>query len=76
MPAVSCIVINLKTRFMLKLCADPEGLVDKGSGPPEKSQRYTGFLSNTGPDLLKISKLPDRPAFNVGPSSALQRDAI
>ena len=35
---------------------------DSGSGPPpphEKSQNI-GFLSNTGPDPLKITKLPSQ----------------
>ena len=33
-----------------------------------------GFLSNTGPDLLENHKAT-KPAFNVGPSSARQRNA-
>ena len=44
--------------------------------PPEKSQTLNiGFLSNTGPGPLKIHKAT-KPAFNVGPSSARQRNAI
>ena len=38
-------------------CADPEG----GGGldpPPLENYTNIGFLSNTGPDLLKITKLP------------------
>ena len=31
----------------------------RGPNPPEKSQKY-GVLSNTGPDPLKISKLPSQ----------------
>ena len=42
--------------------------------PPEKSQNI-GFLSNTGPDPLKNHKAT-KTAFNVGPSSASQRNAI
>ena len=42
--------------------------------PPEKSQNI-GFLCNTGPDPLKIHKAT-KPAFNVGPSSARQRNAM
>ena len=53
-------------------CADPEG--GRGSGPPEKSQNI-GFLSNTGPDLLKNHKA-FKPVFNVGPSWARQRNAF
>ena len=53
-------------------CADPEGGGDRGSDPPpphEKSQNI-GFLRKAGPDPLKITK------FNVGPSSARQRNVI
>ena len=42
--------------------------------PPEKSQNIE-FRSNTGPDSLKNHKA-FKPAFNVGPSSACQRNAI
>ena len=52
---------------------------DRGSGPPpppppEKSQKYRISLQYwTGsPGILKTTK----PAFNVGPSSARQRNAI
>ena len=41
---------------------------------PRKSQNI-GFLSNTGPDPLKINKAT-KPTFNVGPSSARQRNTI
>ena len=54
--------------------AGPEGGGGKGSGPPEKSQNK-GFLRNTGPDSLENHKAT-KPAFNVGPSSARQRNAI
>ena len=54
---------------------DPEG--DRGSGPPSRkvTKIHAGFLSNTGPDPLKNHKA-SRPAFNVGPLSARQRNAI
>ena len=42
---------------------------------PEELQKYIGFLSNTGPDTLKNHKAI-KPAFNVGPSFANQRNAI
>ena len=42
--------------------------------PPEKSQKYRVSLQ-TGPDLLKNHKAT-KPAFNVGPSSARQRNTI
>ena len=43
-----------KTRFVT--CANPEG----GQGVRTSLENYNniGFLSNTGPDLLKITKLP------------------
>ena len=42
---------------------------DRGSGPTHllKNPQNIGFLSNTGPDPLKITKLP---IFNVGQHSA------
>ena len=55
-------------------CADPEGRGAGGSDPPGKSQKYSGF-SNTGPDPLENHKAT-KPAFNVGPSSTRQRNAI
>ena len=47
--------------------ADPEG-------PPE-NHKNIGILSNTVPDPLKNHKAT-KPAFNVGQSSACQRNAI
>ena len=43
--------------------------------PPLKNHKNTGFLCNTGPDPLKNHKAT-KPAFNVGLSSARQRNAI
>ena len=43
--------------------------------PPLKNHKNLGFLSNTGPDPLKNYKAT-KPAFNVGPPSARQRNAI
>ena len=40
-----------------------------------KNHKNLGFLSNTGPDPLKNYKAT-KPAFNVGPPSARQRNAI
>ena len=48
---------------------------DRGSGPSLKNHKNIGFLSNTGPDPLKNHKAT-KPAFNVGPSSARQQNAI
>ena len=42
-------------------CADREGMGTAGSGPPPpprlENYKNIGFLSNTGPDPLKITKL-------------------
>ena len=46
-----------------------------GSGPPLKNHKNIGFLCNSGPDPLKNHKA-DKPAFNVGPTSARQLNAI
>ena len=45
-----------------------------GPDPPLKNHKK-GFLSNTGPDPLKNHRAT-KPAFNVGPSKARQRNAI
>ena len=42
---------------------------------PLKNHKNIGFLSKTGPDPLKNHKAT-KPAFNVGPSSACQGNAI
>ena len=51
---------------------------DRGSiPPPPENQKNIGFFSNTGPDSLTNHKaMCTKPAFNVGPSSARQRNAI
>ena len=38
--------------------ADPEGAT--GGSDPLKNHQNIGFLSNTGPDPLKITKLPSQ----------------
>ena len=43
-----------------------------GSDPPE-NHKTIGFLSNTSPDSLHNHKAT-KPSFNVGPSSASQRN--
>ena len=55
--------------------ADPEGGTGGPADPSLKNHKNIGFLSNSGPDPLKRTKLPSQ-AFNVGPSSARQRNAI
>ena len=60
-------------------CADPEGGGGGWQGvqtpPPQKNYKNIGFLSDTGPDPLKNHKAT-KLAFNIGPSSARQRNAI
>ena len=53
------------------MCGSKGGGGDRGSGHPDKSQKYR-VLSNTDPDPLKNHKATE-PAFNVRPSSARQR---
>ena len=43
--------------------------------PPLKNHKNIGLLSNIDPDPLKNSKAT-KPALNVGPSLACQRNAI
>ena len=43
--------------------------------PGPENRKNVGFLSNTGPDPLNNQKA-SKPAFNVGPPSARQRNAI
>ena len=47
----------------------------QGVRTPRKNHKNLGFLSNTGPHLLKNHKAT-KPAFNIGPLSARQRNAI
>ena len=44
-------------------------------GPDLKNHKNIGFSSNTGPGPLKHRKAT-KPAFNVGPSSARQRNVM
>ena len=53
---------------------DPSEGGDRGSGPPP-SEIKIGFIRNTGLNLPKNHKAT-KPAFNGGPSSACQRNAI
>ena len=43
--------------------------------PPLENHKDIGFLSNTVPDHLKNHKAT-KPAFNVGPLSARQRNGV
>ena len=56
----------------VSLCPEP---VTGDSDPHLKNHTAIGFLSNTGPDFLKNHK-SSNPAFNVGPLSGCQRNAI
>ena len=56
-------------------CTDPEGGGGAGGPHPQEKSQNIGFLSNTGLDPLKNLKAT-KPAFNVGPSLARQRNAI
>ena len=49
--------------------------IQRGDSSHLKNHKNIEFLSNTGPDPLKFSKTT-KPAFNVGSSSARQRNAI
>ena len=69
----------------LKLAEPAEGISEVGHGriqrggqgvrTPLKNHKNIGFLSNTGADHLKNHRAT-KPAFNVGPSSARQRNAV
>ena len=66
--------IGLVFRIFLPL-ADPEGDTGPDPPPPLKYHKNIGFPSNTDPDPLKIHN-GTKPAFNVGPTSTSQRNAI
>ena len=56
--------------------ADPEGGGAGGLDPPPlKIHKNIGFLRNTGPDPIENHKAT-KSAFNVGPPSAHQQNAI
>ena len=55
-------------------CADSDGGTG-GPDPPLKNHKNIWFLCNTDPDPQKNHKAT-KPAFNVGPSSARQQNAI
>ena len=52
---------------------DPEGEdrgEDRGRDPPPENHKNIGFLSNIGPDPLKITKLPSQRSM-LGPNSGI-----
>ena len=60
----------------VKTWAGQDGGGNRGSGPPpQKNHENIVFISNTGPGPLKNHKVT-KAALKVGPSSALQQNAI
>ena len=49
---------------------------DRGSGSPLENHKNMGFLSNTGPDVTLENHYATKPAFQVGPPSACQLNAM
>ena len=54
-------------------CTDPEG--GQGGPDPPANHKAIGFLNNTGPEHLE-NHTASKPAFNIGPSWASQRNII
>ena len=69
--AIICQLINV--RLHVRIQSGRQGV--RTPPPSTKSQRMKRILSNTGPDPLKNHKAI-KPTFNVGQSSACQRNAI
>ena len=67
--------ISPGSRLLVIAGADPEGETGGPDPPLLKNHKIIGFLSNTGLDSAKNHKAT-KPAFNVGPSSAHQQNAI
>ena len=68
-------IIQVSNNLSRSAWADPEGGTGGPDPHPIKNHKNIGFLCNTRPDPLKNYKAT-KPAFNVGPSSARQRNAI
>ena len=69
-------VISSTHKFMARnMGGSREGGQGVRTPPPLKDYKNIGFLSNTDPDPLKNHKAT-KPAFNVRPLSARQRNAI
>ena len=63
-------------QYQLPMWADPEGVGRPDPPPLLKNHKNIGFpKSNICPDPLNNHKAT-KPAFNVGPTSARQRNAI
>ena len=50
---------KVTVQLLIQACKDPEG--GKGGPDPQRNHKNIGFLSNTGLDPLKITKLPSQP---------------
>ena len=73
--SVMIFVFHTPDELKYTACADPEGGGGKtGPGPPLKITKILGVLAIQVRIPWKIAAA--RPAFNVGPSSAPQRNAI
>ena len=57
---------------MVSMCGSRGG--GRGSRPPLENHKNIGFLSNTGPDHLKITKLPSQHSMLRMQCSALNAD--
>ena len=68
-------LIKEQAKVFKASCADPERGRQGVHPPPLKNHKSIGFLSNTGLDPLKKHK-NTKPAFNVGQTSARQRNTI
>ena len=69
-------ILTVHCRFVCVPWAYPEwGGGGRGSRPTLKNHKNIGFLCKTSQDPLK-NHLATKPAFKVGPSSALQGNAI
>ena len=60
---------------MPSMCGSRGEIRGSGPPPPLKNHKNIWFFSNSGPDPLNNHKATE-PTFNVGPSSARQRNAI
>ena len=67
--------VHTKSRCDVCVMCGPRGGRWSGPPPPLNNYKSIGFLSISGPDPLKNNKATE-PAFNIGPSSARQRNAI
>ena len=75
-PVISSSANDCKTRrYELHVRIQKGGGAGGRTPTPLKYHKNIGFLSNTGPDPLKNNKAT-KPAFNVVPPSARQRNAI